>query len=62
MRAGAPFWQIVGFIGGLLILALAVGWAWWRRRHRGAGLSVIAPTQGTPPTPPRKPNGEDRGH
>ena len=58
----ASAWQVVGFLTGLLLLALAVGWGWWRRRHRAAGLYVTSPTQGTPPTPPppRKPNGEDR--
>jgi LPXTG-motif cell wall-anchored protein len=62
MQAVASFWQWVGFVGGLLILALAIGWIWWRRRNRGAGLYVTGPTQGTPPTPPRRPNGEDRRH
>jgi hypothetical protein len=63
MQSVASFWQTVGFVGGLFILGLAVGWAWWRRRNRRVGLYVTGPTQGTPSTPPRprKPNGEDRG-
>jgi hypothetical protein len=60
MQTIASFWQVVGWIAGLLLMALAVGFIVWRRRHRGAGLYSDNPSQGTPPAPPRKPNGEDR--
>jgi hypothetical protein len=61
VEAVASFWQMVGFVGGLLLVALALGW-WWYRRTRPRRRRPAGPALEPPAFRPRKPNGEDQGH
>lgn len=58
MPVVASFWQVVGWMAGFVIIGAVIGFVTWRRRGQARRLSAyrVRPA----PSPPRKPNGEDR--